>query len=66
MAGVTHPQASVDWPVVSLGAVGTGVAVTALIQGEWLWAAVVFLGSIVAELVLVLARRRRARHAQTP
>ncbi len=66
MTAVTHLQASVDWPVVLLGAVGTAVAVTALMQGEWLWAAIVFLGSIVAELVLVLARRRRARHAQTP
>ncbi len=66
MAGVTHPQASVDWPVVLLGAASTAVAVTALMQGEWLWAASIFVGSIVAELLLVLARRRRARHARTP
>ncbi len=64
MTDVTHPTASVDWPVVVPGAVGTAVAVTALMQGEWLWAAIVFLGSIVAELVLVLARRRRARRAE--
>ncbi len=63
---MTHPPASVDWPVVVLGAVGTAVAVTALMQGEWPWAAIVFLGSIVAELVLILARRRRARHVQAP
>jgi len=66
MAGVTYPQASVDWPVVSLGAVGTAGAVTALIQDEWLWAVVIFVVSILAELLLVLARRRRAQRAQTP
>jgi uncharacterized membrane protein YjjP (DUF1212 family) len=66
MAGMTHPQASVDWPVMLLGAMGTGGAVTALIQDEWLWVAIIFLGSTLAELLLVLARRRRARHAHTP
>ena len=66
MAGMTHSQASIDWPVVLLGAVGTGGAVTALVHDEWLWAAIIVLGSMLAELVLVLARRRRAQRAETP
>ncbi|MFW3169586.1 hypothetical protein [Geodermatophilus sp. CPCC 206100] len=61
---MTSPQASVDGPGVVLGVVGTGGAVTALVQDEWLWAAVIFLGSIAAELILVLARRRRGRRAR--
>ncbi|MGY1624008.1 hypothetical protein ACI789_17565 [Geodermatophilus sp. SYSU D00965] len=44
---------------------GTVGAVTALTQDAWLWGAVIVLGSIVAELLVVLARRRRARRAQT-
>jgi hypothetical protein len=63
---MTQPRASVDWPLLLLGAMGTGGAVTALIQDEWLWGAIIFLGSIVAELLVIVARRRRARRAQTP
>jgi hypothetical protein len=63
---MNHPQASVDRPAVLLGVVGTGGAVTAVTQGEWLWAGIILLGSIVAELLVVLARRRRARSAQIP
>jgi hypothetical protein len=55
---MTHPKASIDGPAVLLGVVGTGGAVTALVQDEWLWAAIIFVGSVVAELLLVLARRR--------
>lgn len=49
-----------------LGVMGTVGAVTAPTQGEWLWAAIIFLGSIMAELLVVLARRRRARRDQNP
>ena len=62
---MADPQTSVDWPAVLLGAVGTLGAVIALIQGAWLWAGVIFLGSIVAELLVVLVRRRKLRRAQT-
>jgi hypothetical protein len=51
----------VDPPALLLTVVGTVGGVTASTQGEWLWAAVIFLGSIVAEVLVVLARRRRAR-----
>ena len=66
MAGMTSPPASDDWPAVLLGGVGAGGAVIALIQNEWLLAAMIFLGSMVAELLVVLARRRQARRARTP
>lgn len=58
---MSRPRERVDRPAVVLGAVGTVGAVVALTLGEWLWAAVVFVGSIVVELLLVLARRQRAR-----
>jgi hypothetical protein len=66
MAAMTASQTSVDWPAVSLGVVGVVGAVIALTQGAWLWAAVIFLGSIVAELLVVWARRRKPRRPQTP
>ncbi|MGY1590869.1 hypothetical protein ACI79D_02715 [Geodermatophilus sp. SYSU D00708] len=63
---MNRPQAAVDWPLLLLGVVGTVGVVTALTQDAWLWGAVIFLGSVVAELLVVLARHRRARRAQTP
>jgi hypothetical protein len=63
---MTQSRASVDWPAVLSGAVGAGGSVFALTLGEWLWAAIIFLASILAELLVVLARRRRARGTQIP
>jgi uncharacterized membrane protein YjjP (DUF1212 family) len=57
---MNQSQASIDWPAVLLGVVGTGGAVIAVLDGEWLWAAIIFLGSIMAGLLVVLTRRRRA------
>jgi hypothetical protein len=66
LSGMSQPQASVDGPALLVGVMGTVGTVTALTQGEWLWAAIISSGSIVAELLVVLARRRRARRAQNP
>ena len=66
MAAMPDPPTSVDWPAVSLGLIGTVGGVVELIQGAWLLAGVIFLGSIVTELLVVLLRRRKPRRAQTP
>ncbi len=63
---MTGPQESLDWPVVVLGVVGTGGAVAVLLQGRWLLAAGIFLASVVVELLLVWARRRRASVNRPP
>jgi uncharacterized membrane protein YjjP (DUF1212 family) len=58
-----RPPAAVDWVAVLLGVIGSVGAVIALLEGAWLWAVTFFVGSIVVELLVVLARRRRARRA---
>ena len=56
-----QPQASVDWLGLALGFAGTVGALIAVFEGSWLWATVIFLASIIAELLVALVRRRRAR-----
>lgn len=64
---MNQPEASVYWPAVLVGGAVTIGAVTALALGEWLLAGILFVGSIVAEVLVVLARRLwRARRARTP
>ncbi len=60
-----RPDPPVDWLLLVLGAGGTVGAVVAWTLGEWLWASIVFGGSILAELLVAGARRRRARRGQS-
>lgn len=63
---MNQPPPSIDWLAVLLGSAGTVGATIAAVSGEWLWAAIIFVGSIVVELLVVLARRRRERRPGTP
>ena len=66
LGSMNQPQASVDWLGLALGFVGTVGALIAVFQGSWPWAVIIFLASILAELLIALARRRRARRPLNP
>jgi hypothetical protein len=64
-AGTDRPPTSVDGLVVLLGVAGTVGAVVALMTGAGIWAIIVFVGSVLGQVLVVLAQRRADRRTRT-